>query len=173
MVSYERFHELFEYFPDTGVVIAKVGFPRRKKGSVVGYTHTSSMDGRKDLRLRVDGTPYLLHRVIWYMQTGSWPDIIDHINGDATDNRWENLRNVSNEESQKNLARQARNKTGITGVRLLRGSYVACISDKNEQISLYCGKDFFEACCRRKSAENAYGYHANHGRRMKNTRAML
>ena len=29
---------------------------------------------------------------------------------------------------------------------------------------LYYGKDFFEACCRRLSAELELGYHANHGR---------
>lgn len=45
----------------------------------------------------VDGTRkrLLLHRVIWLMHHGNDPDTIDHINRDRSDNRIENLRDVS------------------------------------------------------------------------------
>lgn len=34
------------------------------------------------------------HRVIWFLLTGEWPEIVDHINGIRSDNRAMNLRDV-------------------------------------------------------------------------------
>lgn len=42
---------------------------------------------------------YLAHRV-WLLKTGKWPKgEIDHINGNTFDNRFENLREVTNQEN--------------------------------------------------------------------------
>ena len=57
------------------------------------------------------------HRVIWAMHYGSWPENhIDHINGDTSDNRISNLRDVPNKINLRNMKRNVRNKTGIPGV---------------------------------------------------------
>lgn len=50
---------------------------------------------RKDgyLQIKIDGRPILAHRLVWFWMTGAWPPLyIDHINGDRSDNRYENLR---------------------------------------------------------------------------------
>ncbi len=44
-------------------------------------------------------------------------------------------------------------KTGVAGVSLKGAGYTASVTKKGKQKHLYQGKDFFEACCRRKSAE--------------------
>jgi len=41
--------------------------------------------------------------------------------------------------------------------------FVTKIGNNWKKINLINTKDFFEACCARKSAENKYGFHENHG----------
>lgn len=50
-------------------------------------------------------------RVAWALVTGEWPDTIDHINGVRDDDRWHNLRSVSNEDNQR--ARAGRNGKAV------------------------------------------------------------
>lgn len=55
------------------------------------------------------------HRVAWAMYYGEWPKHqIDHINGDRTDNRIENLRSVTCAENAKNqMTRRNRVFSGV------------------------------------------------------------
>lgn len=46
---------------------------------------------------------YRAHRIAWAIHYGEWPiDMLDHINGDRSDNRIINLRNASNSDNQHN-----------------------------------------------------------------------
>jgi len=165
VISYDRAHELLSYDKDTGIVRRKTQVRQYAPGSIVGSLRTTNA-GHKSLFVAIDRKQLGLHRVIWLMQTGEMPNIIDHINGDATDNRWENLRNTTQKMNCRNRALRSSNKTGISGVWLVRkSSWVAQIHSDNEPCIIYQGKDFFEACCRRKSAEHRLGYHPNHGMR--------
>ena len=109
---------------------------------------------------------FMVHRIIWKMVYDEWPDQIDHINGDGLDNRLKNLRSVTHGENCKNKRMMSTNKTGINGVSLDKksGKWDARIrhDGKNEYLGQH--ECFFEACCIRKSTENKYGYHPNHGR---------
>ena len=89
---------------------------------------------------------------------------IDHINHDRTDNRFSNLRVVTPLENRKNTRLYRSNKGGIMGVYFVEGAL------KPPYWRVHIGKalvgkydSFFEACCARKSAENMYEYHENHG----------
>lgn len=42
------------------------------------------------------------HRVAFFLMTGRWPEIIDHINRIKSDNRWSNLREVDYSQSSRN-----------------------------------------------------------------------
>ena len=83
------------------------------KGTInsVGYVQT---------RLRIGGQhPTIqLHQMIWAVVYGYFPEVIDHINGDKTDNRLENLREVSQSENIKNTVHPWRPnaRTGLPGV---------------------------------------------------------
>lgn len=58
------------------------------------------------------------HHAVWAVVNGRLPTQIDHINGDKTDNRIENLREVSGSENQLNTVHRWRPnaRTGLPGV---------------------------------------------------------
>lgn len=106
---------------------------------------------------------YKSHRVIWAIMTGAWPSQeIDHIDRNPANNRWSNLRHVSHAENMKNRSVQRNNKSGVSGVRLVReGRWEAYIKSGGQKVHLgYCSsKD--QAVRLRRSAEREYGFTAH------------
>lgn len=57
------------------------------------------------------------HRVIWALTYGLWPDNqIDHIDGDRSNNRVENLREATSQENRINTGKRSDNNSGYKGV---------------------------------------------------------
>jgi len=108
------------------------------------------------------------HRVAWAMHYGSWPKhTIDHINGDKTDNRIENLRDVTKSENCRNVSIGKNNKSGILGVRWResRNTWEADLRYNRKIVFYGRYKCLGEAIQARRNAEAEYGFHGNHGRR--------
>lgn len=108
------------------------------------------------------------HRVAWAIHYGEWPKgHIDHINGNKTDNRIENLRVVTDNENAKNQPLSPRNKSGVPGVlfREKTGLWHASIGKdgKLKHLGNFPNKD--DAIAARRKAERELGFHENHGRR--------
>ena len=113
------------------------------------------------------GKTYRAHRIIWLYQTGEWPEEqIDHINHDRKDNRWLNLRQVSNEENHRNISQQRNNRSGYTGVSWDKrcSKWYARIMVDNKKIELGYFDLMEDAVEARREAEIKYGFHENHGR---------
>lgn len=107
---------------------------------------------------------YKAHRVIWLMVHGYWPKGVDHINGDRSDNRLCNLR----EASQRENCRNRRPMRDIPlGVYRSGRKWKATIGHHTygEQTHLGTFATMEEAAAARKSAEQARGFHPNHGRK--------
>lgn len=111
---------------------------------------------------------YLAHRVIWLLVTGDSPEFIDHVNGDRSDNRWNNLRIVTKQENNQNRAKPKSNKTGYIGVSYdaTRGKYKAYIQHKGQQIHLGMFSSSEEASLAYEAMKQNLGFHLNHGRPM-------
>lgn len=107
------------------------------------------------------------HRVAWAIHYGRWPvDQLDHINGDKSDNRISNLREVTNAQNAKNTKRHRDNKSGRTGVFQLqhRNVWLAFIMSGGKRQHLGHFRTFEDACAARSAAERELGFHQNHGR---------
>lgn len=106
------------------------------------------------------------HRAAWALYYGEWPGmVIDHINGDKSDNRISNLRVVAQVDNTRNQRRRINNTSGITGVTWdsARRKWIAQISILGSGIRLGRFDDINDAAHARREADRKYGFHANHG----------
>ena len=117
-------------------------------------------------RIGIKGNVYFGHKLAWAVHfKEDPPKIIDHINGDGLDNSKANLAASSFVYNNKNKRLHKRNETGVHGVflRVTRGLYEVTIGKSGKTVYVGSSKDFFEACCMRKSMENKLCYSQNHG----------
>jgi hypothetical protein len=112
------------------------------------------------------GKAYLHHRVLLAMKLGYWPEFVDHINGNRTDNRIENLRPVTRVQNGCNAATPSHNTSGRIGVSWNKRDqrWTAYITLNQKRKALGNFKIFEEAVKCRKANELIYGFHQNHGR---------
>ena len=104
---YERAAEILRYEPETGRLIRRVTTsPTAQADDEAGTTKRSY----SQVSITSNGERRLLytHRIVWFIHHSELPDILDHIDGDPSNNRVENLRaatarqNTHNRRSRKN-----------------------------------------------------------------------
>lgn len=118
------------YYDET----SKTGL-RYKQGNVKGRYKVSVGDEagcmKEDQRgvrytVSVSGRNVYAHRVVWFLCTGEDPTadfVIDHIDGDSSNNVFENLRKVTVTENNKNVKMRVDNKTGYKGISFREEGY--------------------------------------------------
>lgn len=112
-ISLESIRKSLDYDPLTGVM--------RRKSTGLPFT---TLTDNGYLKATLFGWGWRVHRLAWLCAHGVWPHgQIDHINGDRTDNRLVNLRDVSNSVNSENLrSPKSHNRSGFLGVRWHAGS---------------------------------------------------
>lgn len=128
-----RLRELLHYDPDTGRFTWRV-----RKANCVQIGDVAGSSLRNRMVVMIDWRPYGLHRLAFLYMTGAWPKgQVDHIDGDWTNNRWANLRDVSASINQQNKRRAHRNnKTGFLGVCYHKGRFQATIQVAGRSLHL-------------------------------------
>lgn len=156
----ERLRELLHYDHLTGLWTRLVAVGYRGchcPGPVPGYKN-------KDRRivLRIDGNLYLSHRLAWLYMTGEWPIcLIDHKDGNPSNNCWDNLREATKSQNMWN-SKPRRNSCGYKGVYRKNSTFRAKIMVNYKPIPLGIFKTAKEAADAYDAASKKY--HGEFGR---------
>jgi len=130
--------------------------------------------GRPAGNLRADGyvhvmynrQRYYAHRIIWYLENGKFPDgVIDHIDHNRSNNKIENLRDVTHAENLKNCSLSKRNTSGVCGVSFDKKSqkWRAYMRINNKNQCLGTVDTIEEAAKLREAKQKEMNYHEFHG----------
>lgn len=112
MITQELVKSFFDY--KDGVLYWKIN---RTKLAKAGTKAGSILKGEQTrYKVSINSKYYYLHRIIFLYHHGYLPKYIDHINGDSTDNRIENLRAATQSQNTSNAKLFNTNTSGIKGV---------------------------------------------------------
>ncbi|MBC3948337.1 HNH endonuclease [Pseudomonas folii] len=113
MVTAETVKEALRYSPVVGVFEWRKAGRRVRVGGLAGAVVKST----GYVRIVLAGKPYPAHRLAWLYMTGEWPaQDIDHIDGDRSNNAWNNLREANANTNGWNKKVLKTNKAGIKGL---------------------------------------------------------
>jgi hypothetical protein len=156
-LTLKRLKEVYFYEPETGQFLRLIATNSSAGKAKVGEP-AGSKSGERYVRIGIDGRVYRAHRLAWFYMTGEWPENgIDHIDLDATNNRWSNLRAADQSQNLANTKRRSDNTTGFKGVtRTASGTWQAKIWVNQQQICLGTFATPYEAFDAYKSAAEKY-----------------
>lgn len=126
-----RLREVMEYDPQTG------RFKWRRcltNNPYAGRPAAGCVSKAGYVKIRIDYRLHYAHRLAWLYVHGEWPTrLLDHVNGNRSDNRLCNLREANDVENTYNKPAQSNNTTGFKGVSLIKssGRYRATINNRH------------------------------------------
>lgn len=165
ILTQKQLKELLNYNFNTGIFTwNKYRSHNARKNSVAG-----SLTSHKYISIVIFNKPYSAHRLAFLYMTGKFPtNQVDHINHIRDDNKWENLRETTHFENQKNRSLSPKNTSGICGVikykRTSENKWCSQIKVNQRCIHLGYYTEIWDAICSRKSAEYLHDFHINHGK---------
>lgn len=145
LLTQDRLKSILLYYRHTGRFIWLVDAARNvKAGREAGRLSNGYV------RITIGGNQFSAHRLAWVYVHGEWPTgSLDHINGNRSDNRIQNLRIANKFENGQNRCLNSNNKSGFTGVTRSGDKWRAAITIRGKFQHL----GFFEDAS---DAANAY-----------------
>ena len=100
LLTLDYLKQLLNYDPLTGIFTWVVSRNRRVKiGQIAGYLNSPILHRR----IEIDGKSYGAHRLAWLYVYGYFPcGVVDHIDGNPSNNKITNLRECTQGENSRN-----------------------------------------------------------------------
>lgn len=112
MINKELVEEWLRYEPETGDFYwRKNRSSTARAGQKTGYRNKLGY-----IQIGLAGKIHLAHRLAFLVTHGYFPKYIDHINGNPSDNRIENLRECSQGQNLANTKKPHNNRSGVKNV---------------------------------------------------------
>lgn len=165
-LSQDTLKYYLDYNPNTGWFTWKT--KEHSKKVVVGARAGSVSTLHRHRVLKLLGTLYAEHRLVWLYCKGSWPKgHIDHINHNEQDNRLVNLRDVPQQVNNMNSSKRTDNSSGYPGVWInklnAKKKFMAELTLAGKRVHYSSHYTIEEAITARKQAKRDNGFHPNHG----------
>ncbi len=165
MVDLEELKLHIKYDPETGECF-RIGY-LDCHGNLTKCEYLITGKTRPDkygyYRVSIQGKRYVLHKLIYLYMTGKWANTIDHIDGDCSNNKFENLRETDRHGNMRNLKLRTDNPTGHVGVAIKDGKYYAHAQRNGERLFAGYFDTIEEAISARLEMNLVYDFHENHG----------
>ncbi len=157
-MNLDKIKEHLSYNPLTGLFNRLQSHRNVKIGDIAG-----SVDASKGyVKICVLGKYFKAHQLAFLFMKGYIPKEIDHINHDKTDNKWDNLREVTHAENLKNYTRQPSSlPQGISKIHDSRFRVRIHVNGKPKHLGYY--QTIEKASSKYEEAKAKYGFHKNHG----------
>jgi hypothetical protein len=118
------------------------------------------------VRINYRKRKFLLHRLVFLREHGTIPALIDHIDGDPTNNRASNLRAATKRQNAVNAKTRADSRSGVKNVgwhwRIRRWRVRLIVDGKNKYFGSFATLDEAAAVAEQARAET-FGEFARHG----------
>lgn len=170
MVTPERLREILHYNPETGDLVWKRREPKTRGDNVFNAKYAGKIAfayiGSEGYRYGcINGHGRLAaHRVIWAIVHGVFPEFIDHINGNRSDNRLANLRAVTKSQNAQNQKCRSDNTSGMMGVNWSNqhNRWRVRIQHNGKRVHVGMYDCIEEAKAAKQTVETQLGYGPNH-----------
>jgi hypothetical protein len=111
-LTIERLKSFLEYDPETGDFRWLITDRKRRTGALAG---TITNWGYRTIV--IDYKAHRVNRLAYFYMTGQWPEsVVDYVDHDTLNNRWENLRAATKAQNDANRKMMSHNSSGIKGV---------------------------------------------------------
>ena len=136
-ISVEVLREYFSYNPHSGIILRIKNSGKGKTGTEPGTWSQSRPNSNIRKKISFKASYYHYGRVAWALHTGHWPKgLIDHIDRNPLNNKFENLRESSVAENNRNVVQKKKSQLP-TGVDITKyGRYRARIWVQGKCIQL-------------------------------------
>jgi hypothetical protein len=155
MIDQDTVKKLFHYDAESGMLLWRNGNGRNVKP----WQEAKAPNGHGYYTVKINGTSYSVHRLIWLYVHGNFPDkYIDHKNRVRNDNRLCNLRDVNTTDNAQNISLPSHNKSGHIGVSWfeLQKAWTVYVKVNKKNKWLGCYKNLDDAIAARKAGEVKY-----------------